>query len=136
MEKIDAKLRRLMSERGMTRAELCRLTGIPKSAMSQYVNGRHKPDAERIEAIAKALGITAWQLIDDKANAPEDKPVELTGRNKITIREAARRLGKSEDFVRIGLQRKILPFGVAVPGTGGKYSYYISPAKFKAFVGD
>jgi len=29
MKKIDTKLRRLMSERGMTQAELCRLTGIP-----------------------------------------------------------------------------------------------------------
>ena len=33
---------------------------------------------------------------------------------KVTIREAAKRLHKSEQFVKIGLQRNILPFGVAM----------------------
>lgn len=35
---------------------------------------------------------------------------------KITTADAARCLGKSKQFVRIGLQRGLLPFGNAVPG--------------------
>ena len=50
-------------------------------------------------------------------------------------KDAARCLGKSDQFVRIGLQRGLLPFGTAVPGTGSKWNYYIDPAKFRAYVG-
>lgn len=43
-------------------------------------------------------------------------------------------IGKSEQFVRIGLQRGILPFGSAVK-TSSKYSYYISPKLFEEYTG-
>lgn len=33
---------------------------------------------------------------------------------KLTIKEAAERMGKSEQYVRIGLQQNRLPFGSAV----------------------
>lgn len=47
---------------------------------------------------------------------------------------AALLMGKSEQFVRIGLQQGIFPFGVAVKNKT-RYSYYISPEKFRAFLG-
>ena len=37
--------------------------------------------------------------------------------------------------MRIGLQRGLLPFGNAVPGTGNNWNYYINPAKFREYVG-
>lgn len=54
---------------------------------------------------------------------------------KVTIREAAKRLHKSEQFVRIGLQRNILPFGVAMQISNKKWTYYISPGKLREFIG-
>lgn len=54
---------------------------------------------------------------------------------RIGTRQAARCLGKSEQFVRIGLQRGLLPFGNAVPGTGNNWNYYINPVKFRDYVG-
>lgn len=54
---------------------------------------------------------------------------------RIGTRQAARCLGKSEQFVRIGLQRGLLPFGNAVPGTGNNWNYYINPVKFREYVG-
>ena len=54
---------------------------------------------------------------------------------RIGTRTAARCLGKSEQFVRIGLQRGLLPFGNAVPGIGKHWNYYINPAKFRDYVG-
>lgn len=42
---------------------------------------------------------------------------------------------KSEQFIRIGLQRELLPFGKAVKNNGGKYSYYISPKLFEEYTG-
>ena len=51
------------------------------------------------------------------------------------VKEAARCMGKSDQFVRIGLQRGLLPFGNAVPGTGACWNYYINPTKFRDYVG-
>ena len=55
--------------------------------------------------------------------------------NNISIKEAAKLLGKSEMFVRIGLQRGILPIGVAVK-TSTKYTYHISPKLLEEYIGN
>ena len=43
-------------------------------------------------------------------------------KGNVSIKEAARLMNKSEMFVRIGLQRGILPIGVAVQ-TSSKYNH-------------
>lgn len=48
----------------------------------------------------------------------------------MTVQEAARLMGKSQSFIRIGLQRNILPFGYAVKTGKERYSYFISREKF------
>ena len=54
----------------------------------------------------------------------------------LTIKEVSRIMGKSEMFVRIGLQRNILPFGTAqILPNRSTYSYYISPKLSYDFVG-
>lgn len=50
------------------------------------------------------------------------------------VSEAARRLNKSEQFVRMGLQLQRLPFGSAVK-TSSKWSYHISEKLFNEYVG-
>lgn len=52
----------------------------------------------------------------------------------ISIKKAASLLGKSEQFVRIGLQRNILPFGVAVQ-MSSRWTYSIIPATFYNYIG-
>ena len=54
----------------------------------------------------------------------------------VPIRIAAKMMDKTEMFVRIGLRRQSLPFGVAVQGQkGGRWSYHISPGKFAEYMG-
>ncbi len=48
----------------------------------------------------------------------------------MTVQEAAKLMGKSQNFIRIGLQRNILPFGFAVKTGKDRYSYFISREKF------
>ncbi len=48
----------------------------------------------------------------------------------LSVPEAARLMKKSEAFIRIGLQRNILPFGYAVKTSKERYSYFISKKKF------
>ncbi|SET56404.1 hypothetical protein SAMN05660297_02782 [Natronincola peptidivorans] len=60
---------------------------------------------------------------------PEDN------KKKISVKDAAEIMGKSQQFVRIGLQRGLLPFGTAVK-MSSMWTYYISPKQFHEYVGD
>lgn len=53
----------------------------------------------------------------------------------LKVKEAAKLMNKTEQFIRIGLQRGLLPIGTAVKNPGGKYSYYISPELFEKYTG-
>ncbi|MDO6451886.1 hypothetical protein [Oceanobacillus profundus] len=53
----------------------------------------------------------------------------------IKIKEAARILGKSEQFIRIGLQQNIFPFGYAVK-MSSVWTYHISPKKLEDYAGE
>ena len=55
-------------------------------------------------------------------------------KNRLSIVEAAELMHVSQQFIRVGLQRGILPFGYAVK-TSSKWTYYISPAKFTEYTG-
>lgn len=52
------------------------------------------------------------------------------------VTECAKLLNKSPQFVRIGLQRGILPFGYAIKLTGDKYTYHISSKKVYEYIGE
>lgn len=63
MEDFSTRLRRIMNERGISQSELSRLSGIPKSALSQYMSGLFRPKQDRTLSLAKALGVDpAWLL--------------------------------------------------------------------------
>lgn len=53
----------------------------------------------------------------------------------MTVAEAAKEMQKGYHFIRIGLQRNLLPFGTAVK-TGSKWSYHISRKKFEEYLGE
>jgi len=55
--------------------------------------------------------------------------------SRITVKEAARQLGVSEQFVRLGLQRKELPIGAAVK-MSSRWTYHISEARLREYVGN
>lgn len=53
---------------------------------------------------------------------------------KMTVKEVAEKMGKSEQYVRIGLQQNRLPFGSAVK-LSTKWSYHIVPKLFYEYLG-
>lgn len=55
--------------------------------------------------------------------------------NSMTIAEASQLMGVSRQFIRVGLQRGILPFGYAVQVTKSRYTYFISRQKFTEHTG-
>lgn len=56
----------------------------------------------------------------------------MTGRVKVS--EAAALMGVSEQFVRVGLQRGLLPIGTAVK-LSTKWTYYISGKLLVEYIG-
>lgn len=52
----------------------------------------------------------------------------------LSVTEAAKLLEKSPQFVRIGLQRGILPIGTAVK-MSSRWTYHISKAKVYEYLG-
>ena len=54
---------------------------------------------------------------------------------KIPTAIAARVLGKSEDFIRFGLQQRAFDFGTAVKTRDNRWSYHISPKLLAEYSG-
>ena len=54
---------------------------------------------------------------------------------KIPTTIAARVLGKSEDFIRFGLQQRAFDFGTAVKTGDNRWSYHISPKLLAEYSG-
>lgn len=53
----------------------------------------------------------------------------------MNVKEAAKLMGKSQQFVRVGLQRGIFPFGYAIK-MSSKWTYHISEAKLREYLGE
>lgn len=74
------RLKLAISTRGIKPIELSEKTGIPKSAISQYMSGYAKPKQDRIYLICNALSISeAWLM-------GYDVPMEKSGSVMKTIR--------------------------------------------------
>ena len=57
------QLKKAMQQKGISQTELCKRTGIPKGAMSQYLSGKFKPKQKRTYLIARALNVSeAWLM--------------------------------------------------------------------------
>ena len=53
----------------------------------------------------------------------------------LSIEQAAKLMGVGKQFIRVGLQRGLLPFGYAIRVSGKRYTYHISPKKFAEYTG-
>lgn len=57
------RIKYALAKTGLKQTDLCKKTGIPKSAMSQYISGAFEPKQDRVELIAKALDVNeAWLM--------------------------------------------------------------------------
>ncbi|WP_300611228.1 helix-turn-helix domain-containing protein [uncultured Oscillibacter sp.] len=72
------RIKEALQLRDMTQADLCRTTGIPKSAMSQYCNGGLVPRQDRTYLIATALNVSeAWLMGYNVSMERETAPASL-----------------------------------------------------------
>ena len=130
MNTFAERLKYAMEQADLKQSALSEQAGISKAAISQYLSGKNTPSPERIKILADATTVSFDYLMGHEA-----APVAIPPIKKISVKEAARCMGKSDQFLRIGLQRGLLPFGNAVPNDKGSQNYYVNPAKFRDYVG-
>lgn len=123
------RLKQAMAEREISQAELAALIGKGKSSVSQYISGKNVPKDDVQQKIAAVLDCTVEFL---NSEVPANDFTE-TGLHNIPVAVAAKRLGKSEQFIRVGLQTQRLPFGTAV--FVKRWSYHISPKLLDEYIG-
>lgn len=58
------KLQKLITENGLTQKKLAEITGLSKSAISQYVNGIHKPRKDKLIVLSESLKIDIDYFFD------------------------------------------------------------------------
>lgn len=57
------RIKEALTIKGLKQSDLCRLTGIPKSAISQYISGAFEPKQDRVYLLSKALNVSeAWLM--------------------------------------------------------------------------
>ena len=59
----NENLKLLLLEKNMKQADLCRMTGIQTSLMSEYINGRKSPTTGNAILIADVLNISLDDLV-------------------------------------------------------------------------
>ncbi|MCM1439905.1 MAG: helix-turn-helix domain-containing protein [Roseburia sp.] len=131
-------LKKIMEQKGITSATLARKSGFSKGAISQWRNGIYTPSHKNMLVLAEVLQCSVEEL-NGKSTAPPCKcairPV-FPQKTTLTCKEAAALMHKHENYVAQGLQegRPGFEFGSAVK-TSGKWSYFISAAKFTEITG-
>ncbi len=63
MNKFSIRLNRLLQENGISKYQLAKDSGISKSVLSDYCNGKVQPTAEAIVIIAKYFDVSADYLL-------------------------------------------------------------------------
>ena len=81
IQSFSSRLQEAMNMRNIKQADLCALTQIPKSAMSQDVNGAFEPKQDRLWRLAQALQVNeAWLMGYDVSMDPSS-PKEALDKN-------------------------------------------------------
>ena len=68
-ETANVNLKKLRKERGITQVALSELINVPQSTIATWETGRAFPRAEKLPAIAKALGCTVDELLQSPAES-------------------------------------------------------------------
>lgn len=71
--------------KGMKQSDLCRLTKIPKSALSQYISGAYEPKQDRIYLMAQALNVNETWLMG--LDVPMERQVKKDSPSESTLTE-------------------------------------------------
>lgn len=125
-------LKVIMTEKGISQADLSKLTGIGRSSISQYLSGKNVPTPERKAVIAEAIGVQTEELDRPEVKIPmtEDRTIQ-----KLPIEQAAKLMGMNHNTIRKGLKQGRFPWGYAIKTSENHWVYFINAKKFAEIEG-
>ncbi len=122
-------VKRRREELGLTMEEVANAASVSKATIHRYESGGIKNvRKDKISVLAKVLQITPEELMGWEEPAAKDQ-------GKLSIKKAAELMNVGPQFIRVGLQRGILPIGTAFKISKNRYTYYISPKLFEDYTG-
>ena len=62
-ETCGKRIEKALMIKGMKQADLCKLTGIPKSSLSLYLKGAYEPKQDKLYKMADALNVSDLWLM-------------------------------------------------------------------------
>ncbi len=74
-ENIIARIKEIMTAKGISQAELVRRTGIRASSISDWLSGKYTPKQDKIDLMAAALGVSPAWLMYGKTDS--DNPQQI-----------------------------------------------------------
>lgn len=74
------RLLKILNERGMNASDLSRLSGVGKSDLSNYINGKYLPKQDKVYLLATALDVDPGWLMTgvEPTKPPEEVEVPIT----------------------------------------------------------
>lgn len=72
-QEFGRRLYSLMLNRGWHQSELARQSGLPRDSISVYVRGRSLPTPTSLQALARAFGISAQELLPNHVEGAIDE---------------------------------------------------------------
>lgn len=69
---IGERIKEARLKNGLTQEQLAALIGVAKSTLTGYEKGNREPDALKINALSKALGVSGDYLLDTGFNSGRD----------------------------------------------------------------
>lgn len=130
MTEFAKRLKEAMEGAKISQTDLASKIGCSKASISQYLSGNNVPTKNRAALIADALDVPFEYLAGKFDELDEGKKL-----NNLPVKMVAKLMGVSDQFVRVGIQQGVLPFGFAVKVSGDRYTYYINPIKFTEYTG-
>lgn len=83
---VGERIAKKLDENGMIQADACRITGISKNAMSNYINGKRVPTPEILIKLSNLLDVSIDWLLTGKEKEPKDLPFASGQKLKSSLR--------------------------------------------------
>ena len=106
-ESCAERLRQALAARKMRQADLCQRTGIPKSAISQYLSGAFEPKQDRVAILARALNVQEAWLMGFNVPMERDEPAPDVSTEESALLERFRQLPPEKQRLLLSLAQEL-----------------------------
>ena len=123
-------IKKLRTEQGLSQDELAERVHVVRQTVSKWERGTSVPDADSLVALARALGVSAAELLGESAlveNKPDDVEWETSLLDERIASESQRldRLVRALKWALVGAAVMVLVFGLFIWLPNQQFSYTI-----------